>query len=51
MRKFREINQRYRTPRLAFSPVVRYALIGLRSYLLALVLLMLYKFVQLVHGA
>jgi hypothetical protein len=49
-RKLRAINQRYRTPRLGMSPSVRAALLVLRVYLLALVLLMLYKFVTIVAG-
>jgi len=46
-RKFRSINERYRTPRIGMSPAVRASLMVLRVYLLALVLLMLYKFVTL----
>ena len=47
VRKFRSINERYRTPRIGMSPAVRVSLMVLRIYLLALVLLMLYKFVTL----
>jgi hypothetical protein len=46
-RKLRAINQRYATPRLGMAPSVRAALLVLRVYLLALVFLMLYKFVTL----
>ena len=48
VRKFRSINQRYRTPRIGMSPAVRASLMVLRVYLLALVLLMVYKFATLV---
>jgi hypothetical protein len=44
LRKLREINERYREPTMVMSPLVRRALMALRLYLLALVLLMLYKF-------
>ena len=47
VRKFRAINQRYRTPRIGMSPAVRVSLMVLRVYLLALVLLMVYKFTTL----
>ncbi len=46
--KLREINARYRTPRLAMSRAVRVSLMVLRIYLVALVALMLYKFVTMV---
>ena len=46
-RKFRSINERYRTPRIGMSPGVRAALMLLRVYLLVLVVLMLVKFAQL----
>ncbi len=48
--KFRAIHARYRTPRIVMSPTVRRALLGLRIYLVVLVLLMLYKF-ALMAGA
>ncbi len=47
-RKIEEINQRYRTPRIAMSRGVRAALEFLRLYLLFLVCLMVYKFILLV---
>jgi hypothetical protein len=47
-RKVRSINDRYRTPRIGMSPAVRASLMVLRVYLVALVLLMLYKFATLV---
>jgi hypothetical protein len=49
--KFAEINSRYREPRIEMSGAVRSALLVLRVYLLALVALMIYRFVQIVtHG-
>jgi hypothetical protein len=47
VRKFASINARYRTPRIGMSPAVRVSLMVLRVYLLALVLLMVYKFATL----
>ena len=47
LRKVREINRRYREPRIAMSGTVRAALLALRIYLLALVVLMICKFVLL----
>jgi hypothetical protein len=44
-----EINQRYRTPRIAMSPAVRLSLMALRAYLLLLVLLMVFRFITLVR--
>jgi hypothetical protein len=48
VRKFRSINQRYATPRIAMSPAVRVSLLVLRVYLVLLVFLLLYKFATLV---
>jgi hypothetical protein len=48
VRKFRSINERYATPRIAMSPAVRASLLVLRGYLVLLVLLLLYKFATLV---
>ncbi len=45
--KIREINQRYATPRIQMSPMVRLALLTLRLYLLVLVALLAYKFFTL----
>ena len=47
-RKIGEINQRYREPRIEMSGAVRLSLLALRVYLLALVALMVYKFVLIV---
>ena len=43
--QIREINRKYATPEIEMTPFVRFCLIGLRVYLLILVLLMLFKFV------
>ncbi len=48
-RKFRSINERYRSPRIGMTPAVRGSLMVLRVYLLVLVLLMVYKFATLLH--
>jgi hypothetical protein len=49
--KIREINSRYRAPRIQMSPAVRVSLMALRLYLFALVGLMVYKFLVLVTGS
>ena len=46
--KIREINSRYREPRIEMSGAVRLSLMVLRLYLFALVGLMVYKFILLV---
>jgi hypothetical protein len=46
--KFAAINSRYREPRIEMSRPVRLSLLVLRVYLLALVGLMIYKFVLIV---
>jgi hypothetical protein len=46
--KFAAINSRYRQPRIEMSGAVRLSLLVLRVYLLALVALMIYKFVRIV---
>ena len=46
--KIKEINFRYREPRIEMSGAVRLSLIALRLYLFVLVGLMVYKFVLLV---
>jgi hypothetical protein len=47
--KIREINQRYSEPHIEMSLGVRIALIALRTYLLFLVSLMIYKFITLLY--
>jgi hypothetical protein len=46
--KIAAINSRYREPRIEMSRAVRVSLMVLRVYLLALVALMVYKFVLIV---
>ncbi len=46
--KFTAINARYREPRIEMSGAVRFSLLALRVYLLALIALMVYKFVLIV---
>ena len=46
--KIAAINSRYREPRIEMSEAVRLSLLVLRGYLLALVALMIYKFVLIV---
>jgi hypothetical protein len=46
--KLAAINARYREPRIEMSGAVRASLLVLRVYLLALVALMIYKFVLIV---
>jgi hypothetical protein len=46
--KIAEINAKYATPRIAMSAPVRWSLFFLRCYLLLLVGLLVYKFVQVV---
>ncbi|MGA2708474.1 MAG: hypothetical protein ACLQJ0_11985 [Steroidobacteraceae bacterium] len=47
--KITAINARYREPRIEMSGAVRISLMVLRVYLLALVALMIYKFVLIVR--
>ena len=46
--KIRAINARYHEPRIEMSAAVRLSLLVLRVYLLALVALLIYKFVIVV---
>jgi len=46
--KIRAINARYHEPRIVMSGAVRLSLLVLRVYLLALVALMIYKFILVV---
>ena len=46
--KVREINQQYAPPRIKMTPGVKLALLCLRLYLIALVLILGYKFFTLV---
>lgn len=44
----REINEKYRTPRIKMTPLVQISLWGLRIYLILVLLILLYKFATLV---
>ncbi len=48
--KVRAINARYHAPRIEISGAVRLSLLVLRVYLLALVALLIYKFILVVRG-
>jgi len=43
VRKIREINRRYSTPRIKMTRWVKFSLLILRIYLLTIVILLLYK--------
>jgi hypothetical protein len=45
IKKIREINRRYSTPRIKMSTAVRASLLTLRIYLIVLVGLLAYKFI------
>ena len=47
--KIAEINRRYSTPGIKITPSVRISLLCLRVYLLALVGLLIYKFITMLH--
>ena len=44
----REINEKYKTPRIKMTPMVSLSLLMLRLYLISMLLLLLYKFVSVV---
>lgn len=44
----REINAKYRTPRIQMTPMVNVSLFALRLYLLAMLLILVYKFITLI---
>jgi hypothetical protein len=44
----REINEKYKTPRIKMTPMVSLSLLVLRLYLIGMLLLLLYKFVSVV---
>ncbi len=48
--KIREINERYRTPKIKMSRGVKIALLFLRFYLLFLVVILAYKFATSLGG-
>jgi hypothetical protein len=41
----REINQRYKTPRIKMTPMVRFSLVFLRIYLVLTIGILMYKFI------
>jgi len=47
--KFTEINKKYAKPHIKMTPMVRIALMGLRIYLIVLVLVLVYKFYTLIR--
>ena len=49
MNKIREINQKYSKPRIQMSRSVKFALLALRLYLIFLIVMLLYKFITLLH--
>ena len=44
----REINEKYKTPRIKMTPMVSLSLLVLRLYLIGMLLLLLYKFISVV---
>lgn len=46
----REINTRYKTPRIKTTRMVGLSLLMLRIYLIAMLVLLLYKFISVVTG-
>ena len=48
IRIVRDINQKYATPRIKMTKWVKIALLGIRIYLIVLVIILAYKFVTLV---
>ena len=50
LNKIREINQRYKYPKIHQSRAVKISLLIMRIYLLFLVALLIYKFVTVIRG-
>ena len=46
--RIKEINEKFSVPRVKMTPVVRYALVFLRFYLLFLVGILIYKFITII---
>jgi len=44
----REINAKYRTPRIKMTRMVKLSLIALRAYLIVMLLILFYKFLTLI---
>ena len=49
-RSIAEINRRYRKPSIHMTPMVKFAMLVLRVYLLLLVILLVYRFIILVRA-
>lgn len=46
----REINEKYRTPRIKMTPLVNASMIALRVYLILILLILFYKFaITIIH--
>ena len=50
IRKIREINEKYKTPKIRMSRGVKIAMVFLRLYLLFLVVILIFKFITTVNG-
>lgn len=48
MESIREINAKYRTPRIKMTRLVSFWLLMLRLYLIGMILLLVYKFITIV---
>jgi hypothetical protein len=48
MEAIREINAKYRTPRIKMTRLVSFWLLMLRLYLIGMILLLVYKFISIV---
>ena len=48
MEAIREINAKYRTPRIKMTRLVSFWLLMLRLYLIGMILLLVYKFITIV---
>jgi hypothetical protein len=46
----REINAKYKTPRIQMTPMVSFWLLMLRLYLIGMLVLLAYKFISIVSG-
>lgn len=46
----RDINERYKTPRIKTTRLVSFSLLLLRIYLIGMLLLLVYKFISVVTG-
>jgi hypothetical protein len=46
----RDINEKYKTPRIKTTRLVSFSLLLLRIYLIGMLLLLLYKFISVVTG-